>query len=446
MDPLGSIKEVFIVIVLILMNGLLAMLEMALVSARKSRLEQLADEGSSKAAYILKLAQEPTEFLSTVQIGITLVGIGTGVYSGAMLAAPLEGLLREISVLRPYAGVVSYTFVVALVTYLSLILGELIPKKMALNNPEKVAMSFAGFIKVIITAFKPLTVFLSVSTKFLLKALGLKPSDEPPVTEEEVRVLLEQGRLHGVFNVGEQKMIENVFELDDLRVSEIMTPRTKITWLDVNDPLYKHLEVIAEKQYSCYVVAEEDLEHVLGVVYTKRFLADVLGATGASLRSSVQQPLYVPEGMYTQKLLDMFKDTRIKVALVMDEFGGLAGMVTLRDIIEHLVGDLPSYDEEFKQEIVEREDGSWLVDGLLPISEFKDFLDLDELPLEEKTGFNTVAGFVVTNIGHIPTAGNYFLWNGYRFEVVDMDGTRIDKILVEKLPEAEAAETDAKDQ
>ena len=428
MDPLGSIKEVFIVIVLILMNGLLAMLEMALVSARKSRLEQLADEGSSKAAYILKLAQEPTEFLSTVQIGITLVGIGTGVYSGAMLAAPLEGLLREISVLRPYAGVVSYTFVVALVTYLSLILGELIPKKMALNNPEKVAMSFAGFIKVIITAFKPLTVFLSVSTRFLLKALGLKPSDEPPVTEEEVRVLLEQGRLHGVFNVGEQKMIENVFELDDLRVSEIMTPRTKITWLDVNDPLYKHLEVIAEKQYSCYVVAEEDLEHVLGVVYTKRFLADVLGATGASMRSSVQQPLYVPEGMYTQKLLDM------------------AGMVTLRDIIEHLVGDLPSYDEEFKQEIVEREDGSWLVDGLLPISEFKDFLDLDELPLEEKTGFNTVAGFVVTNIGHIPTAGNYFLWNGYRFEVVDMDGTRIDKILVEKLPEAEAAETDAKDQ
>ena len=393
MDPLGSIKEVFIVIVLILMNGLLAMLEMALVSARKSRLEQLADEGSSKAAYILKLAQEPTEFLSTVQIGITLVGIGTGVYSGAMLAAPLEGLLREISVLRPYAGVVSYTFVVALVTYLSLILGELIPKKMALNNPEKVAMIFAGFIKVIITAFKPLTVFLSVSTRFLLKALGLKPSDEPPVTEEEVRVLLEQGRLHGVFNVGEQKMIENVFELDDLRVSEIMTPRTKITWLDVNDPLYKHLEVIAEKQYSCYVVAEEDLEHVLGVVYTKRFLADVLG-----------------------------------------------------DIIEHLVGDLPSYDEEFKQEIVEREDGSWLVDGLLPISEFKDFLDLDELPLEEKTGFNTVAGFVVTNIGHIPTAGNYFLWNGYRFEVVDMDGTRIDKILVEKLPEAEAAETDTKDQ
>ena len=386
MDPLGSIKEVFIVIVLILMNGLLAMLEMALVSARKSRLEQLADEGSSKAAYILKLAQEPTEFLSTVQIGITLVGIGTGVYS------------------------------------------------------------FAGFIKVIITAFKPLTVFLSVSTRFLLKALGLKPSDEPPVTEEEVRVLLEQGRLHGVFNVGEQKMIENVFELDDLRVSEIMTPRTKITWLDVNDPLYKHLEVIAEKQYSCYVVAEEDLEHVLGVVYTKRFLADVLGATGASMRSSVQQPLYVPEGMYTQKLLDMFKDTRIKVALVMDEFGGLAGMVTLRDIIEHLVGDLPSYDEEFKQEIVEREDGSWLVDGLLPISEFKDFLDLDELPLEEKTGFNTVAGFVVTNIGHIPTAGNYFLWNGYRFEVVDMDGTRIDKILVEKLPEAVAAETDVKDQ
>ena len=195
-------------------------------------------------------------------------------------------------------------------------------------------------------------------------------------------------------------------------------------------------------RYSCYVVAEEDLEHVLGVVYTKSFLANVLAATGSSLKSSVQQPLYVPEAMHTQKLLDMFKDTRIKVALVMDEFGGLAGMVTLRDIIEHLVGDLPSYDEDIKQEIVQREDGSWLVDGLLPISEFKDFLDLDELPLEEKNGFNTVAGFVVTNIGHIPTAGNYFEWNGFRFEVVDMDGTRIDKILVAKRPaeESEKAE------
>ncbi|WP_293727181.1 hemolysin family protein [uncultured Phascolarctobacterium sp.] len=442
MDPLGSIKEVLIVVILILMNGLLSMLEMALVSSRKSRLEQLADEGNAKASYVLQLAEEPTEFLSTVQIGITLVGIGTGVYSGAMLAAPLEALLREISALRPYAGVVSYTFVVALVTYLSLVLGELIPKKLALNNPEKVIMSFASFIKVIITAFKPITIFLSVSTKFFLKVLGLKPSDEPPVTEEEVRVLLEQGRLHGVFNVDEQKMIENVFELDDLRVSEIMTPRTKITWLDANDPLHVHLETIAEKQYSCYVVAEEDLEHVLGVVYTKSFLANVLAATGSSLKSSVQQPLYVPEAMHTQKLLDMFKDTRIKVALVMDEFGGLAGMVTLRDIIEHLVGDLPSYDEDIKQEIVQREDGSWLVDGLLPISEFKDFLDLDELPLEEKNGFNTVAGFVVTNIGHIPTAGNYFEWNGFRFEVVDMDGTRIDKILVAKRPaeESEKAE------
>lgn len=198
MDPLGSIKEVLIVVILILMNGLLSMLEMALVSSRKSRLEQLADEGNAKASYVLQLAEEPTEFLSTVQIGITLVGIGTGVYSGAMLAAPLEALLREISALRPYAGVVSYTFVVALVTYLSLVLGELIPKKLALNNPEKVIMSFASFIKVIITAFKPITIFLSVSTKFFLKVLGLKPSDEPPVTEEEVRVLLEQGRLHGV--------------------------------------------------------------------------------------------------------------------------------------------------------------------------------------------------------------------------------------------------------
>ncbi len=436
MDPLGSVLECIIVLVLILLNGLLSMLEMAVVSSRKSRLEQLAEEGSVKAAYIAAIADEPTVFLSTVQIGITLVGIGTGVYSGAMLAAPLEVLLRQIPFMVPYAAFVSYTFVVVLVTYLSLVLGELIPKKLALNNPEKVAMLFAGFIRLLITLFRPLTIFLSVSTTVLLRFIGVKPSEEPPVTEEEVKVLIEQGREHGVFDDREQMMIENVFALDDLRVSEIMTPRTKIEWIDLNDAPDVQFSEMSEKMYSCFVVAENDLEHVSGVVYTKKVFASWLRGKGErDLRKFIQEPLYVPEAMHTQSLLDMFKVKRVKVALVMDEFGGLAGMVTLRDVIEHLVGDLPSYDEDVKQEIVKREDGTWLVDGMLPISEFKDYFEFEELPLEEKNGYNTVAGFVVTNIGHIPEAGNYFEWEGYRFEVIDMDGTRVDKIMVVKLPE-----------
>lgn len=430
MDPLGSVMECVIVLVLILMNGLLSMLEMAVVSSRKSRLEQLADEGSKKAEFILGIAEEATEFLSTVQIGITLVGIGTGVYSGAVLAKPLEALLANIEALAPYAAIASYSTVVALVTYLSLVLGELLPKKLALNNPEKVAIQFAGFIKLLVTIFKPLTVFLSVSTNLFFKILGVRPNDEPPVTEEEVRVLIEQGKEHGVFDDHEQMMIENVLALDDLRVSEVMTPRTQIQWIDVNDTPEVQFEEISQKLYSCFVVAEDDLEEVLGVVYTKRLLAEWQKNGRKDLRNFIQEPLFVPEAMHTQTLLDLFKANRIKVALVMDEFGGLAGMVTLRDIIEHLVGDLPSYDEDVKQEIMQRDDKSWLVDGMLAISEFRDYFEFEELPMEEKTGYNTVAGFVVANIGHIPKAGSYFEWEGYRFEVVDMDGTRVDKIMI----------------
>ena len=252
-----------------------------------------------------------------------------------------------------------------------------------------------------------------------------------------MRVLIEQGREHGVFDDREQMMIENVFALDDLRVSEIMTPRTKIEWLDLNDTADVQFSEMSDKMYSCFIVAENDLEHVAGVVYTKKVFASWLHGGERNLRKFVQQPLYVPEAMHTQSLLDMFKVKRIKVALVMDEFGGLAGMVTLRDVIEHLVGDLPSYDEDVKQEIVKRDDGSWLVDGMLPVSEFKDYFEFEELPLEEKNGYNTVAGFVVTNIGHIPQAGNYFVWEGYRFEVIDMDGTRVDKVMVTQVPQQE---------
>ena len=433
MDPYGSAGECIIVLVLILLNGLLSMLEMAVVSSRKSRLEQLEDEGDEKAGFVLKIAEEPTEFLSTVQIGITLVGIGTGVYSGAVLAAPLGTLLKGIPVLAPYAALVAYAAVVGLVTYLSLVLGELLPKKLALNNPERVAIRFAPLMKVLLLIFKPLTVFLSVSTNFFLKLSGVKPSAEPPVTEEEVRVLIEQGREHGVFDDREQMMIENVFALDDLRVSEIMTPRTKIEWLDLNDPYESQLRDMSEKLYSCFVVGADDLEHICGIVYTKRVLSAWMNEGHRDLKEFVQTPLYVPEAIHTQSLLDMFKTNRVKVALVMDEFGGLAGMVTLRDVIEHLVGDLPSYDEDIKQEIVQREDGSWLIDGMLPISEFKDYFEFEDLSLEDKSGYNTVAGFVVSNMGHIPKPGNSFEWDGYRFEVIDMDNTRVDKVLVTKL-------------
>lgn len=444
MDPFGYLEELVIVFILIGANGILSMLEMALVSSRKTRLEQMLSDGNKKAGYILKLVEDPTEFLSTVQIGITLVGIGTGVYSGAALAASLAAVFHHIPVLDKYAGPLAYGLVVAAVTYLSIILGELIPKRIAISEPEKMVTGFASLIKILVRVFKPLTMLLSYSTKYILKLLGMgKESNEPPITEDEVKLLIKQGTASGVFNADEQKIIENTFELDDLRVREIMTPRTKISWLDIKDEEKSHLAQITEKRYSCFVVADDDLDHVLGVIYTKRFLLQRLKNNKYSVKEAVQQPLYVPENMRTQNLLNMFKKERIKVALVVDEFGSLAGMVTFRDVVEHILGDVPSFDEENEPQIVQRDSNSWLVDGLLSINDFIEYFELDENMVEHtKEAYNTVGGLVVAILGYIPKAGDKVNCSGLSMEVVDMDGARVDKIMVSKVENAKEAQKD----
>ena len=427
------LEEIFIVLLLIGANGLLSMLEMALVSSRKARLTQKAEEGNANAAYILDLAEEPTDFLSTVQIGITLVGIGTGVYSGATLATPLANLLSNLPFLEKYASAIAYTSVVALVTYLSIILGELIPKRIAINNPENIILGFAPFIKVLIKIFSPLTALLSISTKYLLRFFKPQANNEPPVTEEEVRLLLDQGAASGVFNKDEQKIIVNAFALDDLHVSEIMTPRTKISWLDINDDTGTHLAQIAEKRYSCFIVADDDLDKVKGIIYTKKFLLQGL-EDNYSLEHALKQPLFVPESISIQNLLNLFKEEHIKVALVVNEFGSLAGMVTLRDVVEHLLGAVPSYDEEYIPEILPRSENSWSVDGLLSISEFVDFFNLDPQLVEaSKESYNTVGGLVVDLLGYIPKVGATIRLANLQLEIVDMDGNRVDKIFVSKI-------------
>lgn len=444
MDPFGYLEELVIVFILIGANGILSMLEMALVSSRKTRLEQMLSDGNKKAGYILQLVEDPTEFLSTVQIGITLVGIGTGVYSGAALAAPLAAVFHHIPVLDKYASPLAYGLVVAAVTYLSIILGELIPKRIAISEPEKMVTGFASLIKILVRVFKPLTMLLSYSTKYILKLLGMgKESNEPPITEDEVKLLIKQGTASGVFNADEQKIIENTFELDDLRVREIMTPRTKISWLDIKDEEKSYLAQITEKRYSCFVVADDDLDHVLGVIYTKRFLLQRLKNNKYSVKEAVQQPLYVPENMRTQNLLNMFKKERIKVALVVDEFGSLAGMVTFRDVVEHILGDVPSFDEENEPQIVQRDSNSWLVDGLLSINDFIEYFELDENMVEHtKEAYNTVGGLVVAILGYIPKAGDKVNCSGLSMEVVDMDGARVDKIMVSKVEDAKEAQKD----
>lgn len=425
------LQEFAVVLLLIGANGILAMLEMALVSSRKTRLEHLADAGSSHAAYILHLAKEPTEFLSTVQIGITLVGIGTGVYSGSALAAPLAAVLRHIPGMEPYAGPIAYVSVVASVTYLSIILGELIPKRLAIGSPEKIVIAAAGLIKTLVFVFRPLTLLLSVSTKFLLKFAKTGESGEPPVTEDEVKLLIEQGTASGVFNAEEQKIIENTLLLNDVRVSEIMTPRTRISWLDVGRSREEMLAQVAEQPFSCFVAAEGGLDNVQGVIYTKKFLLHNIINDKSGLRELVSEPLYVPENMRLHKLLEQFRRERIKVALIVDEFGSLAGMITLRDVVEHLLGDVPSFDEEYEADIVKRDDGSWLVDGMMPFSEFMEYFNLRKAAGNAAGGeFNTVAGLTVALMGRIPRAGEKTEFASLELEVVDMDGNRVDKILV----------------
>ncbi len=431
MSVLDYLREFAVVLLLIGANGLLSMLEMALVSSRRTRLEQQAEAGNGSAAYVLQLAKEPTEFLSTVQIGITLVGIGTGVYSGSALAAPLAAVLRHLPLLEAYASPIAYTLVVALVTYLSIILGELIPKRLAIGSPEKIVVAAAGLIKWLVLIFRPLTLLLSVSTKFLLKFIRTGDGGEPPVTEEEVKMMIEQGAASGVFNAEEQKIIENTLLLNDVRVGEIMTPRTKISWLDINRTRQETLARVAEQPFSCFVAADGSLDDVAGIIYTKKFLLDSEAGKEGGLRSFVSQPLYVPENMRLHKLLEQFRSERVKVALVMDEFGSLAGMITLRDVVEHLLGDVPSYDEEYEADIVKCEDGSWLVDGMMPLSEFAEYFNLRKSSGGALSGeYNTVAGLTVALMGRIPRAGDRTELASLILEVVDMDGKRVDKIAV----------------
>jgi putative hemolysin len=424
------ILEGLVVVLLIFINGIFAMSEIAVVSARKTRLRQWAEEGDAKARAALELANNPNQFLATIQIGITLVGILAGAFGGATIASELAVILSDITWLAPYSRPLSLALVVLVITYLSLIVGELVPKRLALNNPERLAMVIAAPMQVLSRVAYPAVHLLGLSTEFLLRALGMKPSTEPPVTEEEIRALIEQGTQAGMFEEAEQEMVERVFRLGDRRVSAVMTPRTEIVWLDREASAQEIRRTITESVHSRFLVADGSLDNVLGVVHAKDLLAHMLGEQVVNLEATLQQPLYVPESMRALKVLELFKQSGTHIALVIDEYGGIQGLVTPSDILEAIVGDLPEAGEEVEPLAVQREDGSWLLDGMLPVDEFKDLFDLGELPGEDQGIYQTLAGFVVMQLGRIPAASDYFIWEGLKIEVMDMDGNRVDKVLV----------------
>lgn len=434
MEPSSIGFQISIILLLIIANGVFAMTEMAIVSSRKARLEHLAEDGNKSAKKALKLAEDPTDLLSAVQIGITLIGIFTGAFGGATLSVHLAAPIKTIPWLARYADALSLAIVVSLITYLSLIIGELVPKRLALNNPEPIALLVARPMAAFVRLNKPLVRLLSMSTKFVFTVLGAKPSDEPPVTEEEVKVLIGRGAQYGVFEQTEREMVEKIFILSDMRVNSLMTPRTQVEWLDLEDTTQYNLGLMIDAKYSAFPVGRGSLDDIVGIVYTKDMLAMHMSGISIDLEALAREPLYVPGTLAALKVLEMFKEEGARVALVVDEFGGIDGLVTLHDVVEHIMGELRTPHEEPDPDIVEREDGTWLLDGLLPIEQFKELFGLDDLPGEDRELFHTLAGFVLSRLGHIPVTAENFEWNGLRFEIIDMDRSRIDKILVSRIP------------
>lgn len=434
------IYEIAIILLLVLINGLFVMSEIAIVSARKLRLQQRADEGDENAKAALELANSPNRFLSTTQIGITLISILAGAFGGATLAYQVAVRLKEIPLIAPYSGPLSVAIVVLGIAYLTLVIGELVPKRIGLSSPEKISSMMAASMNLLSRIASPVIFILSASTDLVLKALNVKPQTAPPVTEEEVKILIEEGTRAGVFEETEQDIMERVFRLGDRRADTIMTPRSEIVWLDVEDTPEDVQRKIASGPYSLFPVCKTRLDNVLGIVQAKDLLSCSIMDLKVDLKSSLLPPQFIPESMRVLKVLERFKQTGIHLSIVLDEYGSVRGIVTLTNILEAIVGDIPHIQELAEPQIVQREDGSWLVDGMLSVDEFKEALHIDGLPGEESGFFQSVGGFMMAHLQKIPISGDHFTWDGYRFEVVDMDSHRVDKLLVVPLPEAKDGE------
>lgn len=420
--------EIFIIIGLILLNGILSMSEIALVSARKARLELDAKRGNKSAQTALKLAGEPDRFLSTIQIGITLIGILTGLYSGEAFAYNLAEVVRHVPVLEPYALGVSKTIIVIIVTYLTLIMGELVPKRIGMGYAERVSMLVAKPMYFLSKLALPFVWLLSKSTSLVIKITGIKANEENKVTEEEIKAIVKEGFDGGEVQEVEQDIVERVFNLGDRNVGSIMTHRSDLVWLDVTDSIEKIREKVQEYLFNIYPVASEKFDNIKGVVYLKDLFGRI-DEPDFSLEEVIRPAQYLPENQSVYNALEQFKEARVKYGIVTDEFGGIQGIVTLKDIMEGLIGQVPEVGEE--AEIVQRADGSWLVDGQYNFYDFLEYFDMEDLYAEHD--YNTLSGLILEILERVPKTGETLTWLTFEFEIVDMDGARIDKVLVKKI-------------
>ena len=431
--------EILIVVILIILNGLFSMTELAIINARKGLLEEKAEAGNRGARMAIELAEDPNEMFSTIQIGITLISIVTGLYSGATFSDPMATYIKEhILWLADYADTVSPIFIVSLTTYLSLVIGELVPKRLAYNSPESIAIMMAIPMKYFATITKPFVALLSMSTTVLLKVLGVKHKEEAPVTESEINKMLVQGVELGAYEEEEPVLVENIFRLADLDASDIMTPRTQLTWIDINASDEDILETIMECNEHRIPVGDDSLDELKGLVSSVDVLAQQMKESHRPMKDilayCMRKPVLVPESLSLMKVLSTFREEGTHEAIVLDEYGGMSGMITFHDIMEEIVGLMPSGEEEKKEEenrIVQQDDGSYLVDGLISIEELKEYFEVDELlPGEEDDLYKTLGGFVTYLIGRIPKEANRCHYGPLQFEVMDMDNTRVDKVMV----------------
>lgn len=428
MSKLGL--EVLIILLLLVANGVFAMAEIAIVSARKARLQRLASAGDPRARAALRLTSSPNEFLATVQIGITLVGILAGVFGGATIAEEIATFLEEIPRLAPYAETIGVSVVVLGITYFSLILGELVPKRLAMNNPERIASMMAAPMHALNRIAAPAVWLLSVSTDFVISLMGTKPPAEPTITSEELKILIQHSRESGAIEVSEHDMLEAVLLLDERRVGAFMTPRTQVVSLDQDDSPARIRDKIATSQQAHFPVVKGSLDNLLGIVRAEDLLNQSLAGQPIDLVALIRPPLYVPETISALKVLELLQKEGKQIALVTDEYGGIEGVVSHKEVLEDIAGYIPSTGTLPQPRATRRPDGSWLFDGLLHVDELKDIFGIPGIPDEEHSLYQTIGGFMMTHLQAVPLVGQSFDWRGLRFEVVDMDGRRVDKVLV----------------
>ena len=431
-------QDILIILLLIVANGLFSGAEIAIISSRRHRLEQLAQKGERSARVALRLAESPNQFLSTVQIGITLIGILSGAVGGATVSRRLDVLLERLPLLAPYSEWLSFALVVAVITFLSVVVGELVPKRLALANPERLACAMAPSMRWLSRVSGPVVHLLSHSTEALVKLLGVSSSSEPDITEDEIKAMIRQGADSGVFEEVEHDMVQRVLRLGDRTIKTLMTPRTDICWLDLEESLETSLQEILESTHSRFPVGRGSLDDCLGVVRVRNLLSAKITGQSINLEELLQPPLFIAESTRALSVLEHFKRSGIHIALVTDEFGGVEGLVTLNDLMEGIVGDLPSVDDEDGPLVVTREDGSLLVDGGLDLDAFAELIDQDIFGIDQEGRYHTLAGFVMHVLERIPREADHFEWQGYRFEVLDMDGKRVDKLLVAPISRPQA--------